>query len=258
MKKITFLSRGQTVTGYAHIPGQQMKAPAIVMCHGFTGDCMEHGLFVDFAKQAAAQGFYVIRIDCLGSGESTLDFAQYTHLRGWEADILSALAFAAQQPEVDPKRMATMGISMGAAAAILAGQSRSVRAVVGWAPVLYPKQTFGKILGEKNWKQLENGENIHHEYAGCGFDAAPQFIKDLEELSVECAIRNYGDKPLLLRQGSADPVIDITHAPQIAERMGANVVYQPVEGEDHGFMIHKQDHFDATLKFLRKHLMGEE
>ena len=37
------------------------------MCHGFTGDCSEHKLFDDFADVAAACGYYVIRINCVGS-----------------------------------------------------------------------------------------------------------------------------------------------------------------------------------------------
>lgn len=258
VKKISFPSRGHTVTGYAHIPVQQEKAPAIVLCHGFTGNCMEHGLFVDFATQAAEQGFYTIRIDCLGSGESKLDFAQYTYLSGWETDMLSAIDFAACQQEVDSDRMSTMGISMGAAAAILAGRSSKVKAVAGWASVLYPRLTFSKILGEENWRRLENGETIHHEYAGCEFDASPKFLEDIKTLSVEAGIAGYGAKPLLLRQGSVDPVIDISHALKVAEKMEGNVVYQSVEGENHSFMVHEQQNIDATLQFFRNCLMERE
>ena len=256
-KQIAFLSRGCTVRGAAHVPAGACRAPVIVMCHGFTGNMSEHGLFNEFAEQASGQGFYVLRFDFAGSGASDGSFAADTHLSGWREDVLAALAFAAAQPETDPGRMAVMGISMGAAAALLTLPDSRVRAAAGWAPVLYPAETFLKIMGEENWRKLKSGETIHHEYAGNHFDAAPQFVKDAETLSVERAVCDSG-KPVLLRLGTADEVVDPSFAPRIAAHGRPLVTVQTVPGEDHEFAQCKEDNLNETIAFFRRCLMKME
>jgi len=255
-KKISFLSREHTIRGWAHVPEIQGKAPVVIICHGFTGNCSEHGLFEYFAKQACEAGFYVLRIDCVGSGPSDGDFAEYTYLGGWRDDIMAALDFAAEQPETDSKRMAAMGISMGAAAALLTLADKRVRTAVGWAPVLYPAEVFHKILGDANWAKLENGEKIHHEYAKVKFDVLPRFLQDVKQLSVEQAIRE-GGKPALLCLGTADLVIN----PGFGSRMEAltlpQVIVRMVEDENHGFQVRKQENVEVTIDFLRSQLMNK-
>lgn len=253
-KQIAFCSRGRTVRGAAHVPAGAHGAPVIVMCHGFTGNMSEHGLFEAFAEQACGAGFYALRFDCVGSGGSDGDFAADTYLGGWRDDMLAALAFAADQPETDAARMAVMGISMGAAAALLTLPDSRVRAAVGWAPVLYPAETFLKIMGEEKWQKLKNGETIHHEYADSSFDAAPRFVQDAETLSVERAVCESG-KPVLLRLGTADTVVDSAFGPRIASHGLPFVTVQTVPGEDHGFAHCKQENYDETIAFFRRRLM---
>ena len=171
--------------------------------------------------------------------------------------MVAALDYVAAQPEVDGKRMAAMGISMGAAAAMLTLTDPRVLAAAGWATVLYPDEVFRKITGEENWEKLGRGECIHHEYAEVIFDSAPCLRQDAEKISVEQTIRNSG-KPVLLRFGTSDPVVDVDFANRIAAYRLPDIAIQVVEGENHGFQMHKQENITTTTNFLRQCLMGKE
>lgn len=256
-RQISFISRGKILRGWSHIPEGPGRFPAVVLCHGFTGNCSEHGLFEAFAQQANDAGLYVLRFDCAGSGASDGNFRDDTCLSGWHQDMVAALDYVAAQPEVDGKRMAAMGISMGAAAAMLTLTDPRVLAAAGWATVLYPDEVFRKIIGEENWEKLGRGECIHHEYAEVIFDSAPCLRQDAERISVEQTIRNSG-KPVLLRFGTSDPVVDVDFANRIAAYRLPDIAIQVVEGENHGFQMHKQENITTTTNFLRQCLMGKE
>ena len=256
-RQISFISRGKILRGWSHIPEGPGRFPAVVLCHGFTGNCSEHGLFEAFAQQANDAGLYVLRFDCAGSGASDGNFRDDTCLSGWHQDMVAALDYVAAQPEVDGKRMAAMGISMGAAAAMLTLTDPRVLAAAGWATVLYPDEVFRKITGEENWEKLGRGECIHHEYAEVIFDSAPCLRQDAERISVEQTIRNSG-KPVLLRFGTSDPVVDVDFANRIAAYRLPDIAIQVVEGENHGFQMHKQENITTTTNFLRQCLMGKE
>lgn len=256
-RQISFISRGKILRGWSHIPEGPGRFPAVVLCHGFTGNCSEHGLFEAFAQQANDAGLYVLRFDCAGSGASDGNFRDDTCLSGWHQDMVAALDYVAAQPEVDGKRMAAMGISMGAAAAMLTLTDPRVLAAAGWATVLYPDEVFRKITGEENWEKLGRGECIHHEYAEVIFDSAPCLRQDAEKISVEQTIRNSG-KPVLLRFGTSDPVVDVDFANRIAAYRLPDIAIQVVEGENHGFQMHKQENITTTTNFLRQCLMGKE
>lgn len=256
-RQISFISRGKILRGWSHIPEGPGRFPVVVLCHGFTGNCSEHGLFEAFAQQANDAGLYVLRFDCAGSGASDGNFRDDTCLSGWHQDMVAALDYVAAQPEVDGKRMAAMGISMGAAVAMLTLTDPRVLAAAGWATVLYPDEVFRKITGEENWEKLGRGEYIHHEYAEVIFDSAPCLRQDAERISVEQTIRNSG-KPVLLRFGTSDPVVDVDFANRIAAYRLPDIAIQVVDGENHGFQMHKQENITTTTNFLRQCLMGKE
>lgn len=257
MKSICYSSRGQTVFGYAHVPQTTKKVPAILMCHGFTG-CAQEGsrLFVRFAEQACRLGFYVMRIDFLGSGNSELDFATYTTPSGWIEDAQNGIRFLKEQPEVDPDRVAILGVSLGGFTALMTGAETDVAAVAAWAPVLNPAKTFRGILTEYNWEYLMEG-NRRVDYAFCGnrFSVSSKFVQDLERMSVTESLRRYRDIPVLIMQGSKDAVIDPQDSVKLKESGEFDFQYVMVEGEEHSFLNHEKSNFSTTLEFLYRALM---
>jgi len=66
---IAFRNQGQRLYGMLHRPEGVAIAPAVVLCHGFTGQRIEsHRLFVKMARDLAAHGIAALRFDFRGSG----------------------------------------------------------------------------------------------------------------------------------------------------------------------------------------------
>jgi alpha/beta superfamily hydrolase len=129
-------------------------APVVLLFHGFTGsrdelpvEGTDEGVFSRTARLLAEQGIASLRIDFRGSGESPGAFADTT-FEGQVADGLAALAWAEANPAVDGQRLAVLGWSQGGlVATAVAGRSDRPDALVLWAAVADPKESFGGILG---------------------------------------------------------------------------------------------------------------
>lgn len=129
-------------------------APVVLLFHGFTGSRdelpvtgTEEGVFSRTARLLAEQGISSLRIDFRGSGESPGAFADTT-FEGQVADGLAALDWLEANPAVDGQRLAVLGWSQGGlVATAVAGRSDKPDALVLWAAVANPEETFGGILG---------------------------------------------------------------------------------------------------------------
>jgi len=109
-KFISFQNHGQRIVGMTHSPDTDQRAPALLICHGFTGDKVEnHFIFVKMARRLADAGFFAMRFDFRGSGESEGDFSDMT-VPAEIDDARVALAWLRAQPEVDPKRVSLLGL----------------------------------------------------------------------------------------------------------------------------------------------------
>lgn len=136
-------------------------APVVLLLHGFTGSRdelpvtgTEEGVFSRTARLLAEQGIASLRIDFRGSGESPGAFADTTY-EGQVADGLAALDWLEANPAVDGQRLAVLGWSQGGlVATAVAGRSDKPDALVLWAAVANPKESFGGILGAET---LEKG-----------------------------------------------------------------------------------------------------
>jgi hypothetical protein len=129
-------------------------APVVLLLHGFTGSRdelpvanTEEGVFSRTARLLAEQGIASLRIDFRGSGESPGAFADTT-FEGQVADGLAALAWLEANPAVDGQRLAVLGWSQGGlVATAVAGRSDTPDALVLWAAVANPEESFGGIVG---------------------------------------------------------------------------------------------------------------
>ncbi|MFN5996610.1 MAG: alpha/beta hydrolase family protein [Paracoccaceae bacterium] len=141
-------------------------APVVLLFHGFSGVRDElpvantdEGVFSRTARLLAEQGIASLRIDFRGSGESPGAFADTT-FEGQVADGLAALDWLEANPAVDGQRLAVIGWSQGGlVATAVAGRSDKPDALVLWAAVANPEESFGGIVGaETIAKGLEAGD----------------------------------------------------------------------------------------------------
>jgi dienelactone hydrolase len=92
------------------------RPPAIVLCHGFTGD---RAMLSTLARRLVAGGYAVLALDARGHGENRNSFfpgrGRADHL---VEEFGAAVDFLRASPHVDGARLAVMGHSMGAGAAL--------------------------------------------------------------------------------------------------------------------------------------------
>jgi pimeloyl-ACP methyl ester carboxylesterase len=179
------------------------KCPAIVISHGFVGNRIGvDRLFVKAARALAEAGYYVLRFDFAGSGESTGDYGALG-LDSMIDQTRTAIDYLYDMDCVDPSRITLVGHSLGGATALLtAVKDRRVKSLVLWSPVAYPFNDIVRIVGRKAYDEvIETGSTDH-----LGYSLQPAFFESLaQHQPFQAAPRFSGD--VLLLHGTSDDVI---------------------------------------------------
>ena len=142
---VDFPANGSALHGEILLPTSDGPFPAAVLCHGIGSG---HRAMSPSAQRLVRRGIATLTFDFRGHGKSegvlNGDLAQ---------DVMAAVEFIRRQVNIDPHRIALVGHSMGAMAAIHAATTlQNIQALVslsspaefdsrfagGWAP-LYPK-----------------------------------------------------------------------------------------------------------------------
>ena len=113
--------RPATVNGipvFVYSTGEQ--SPAVVVAHGFSGSAQ---IMDPLARGLMRSGLTVITFDFPGHGANADPLTAAATQRDSTSDVLQStlgdvVAWARQQPEVDPERLALLGHSMGAGAVV--------------------------------------------------------------------------------------------------------------------------------------------
>jgi hypothetical protein len=136
-QRVTFKYQGLTLAGIVQFPDSVSAAerrPAFIVLHGF-GSNKDAGNVRKPCAMLGALGYATLRFDMPGCGESEGERGRLICLEQVGA-VSEGLSMLAQHPQVDPKRIAVMGSSFGAAVAVYAGGvDRRIAAVVsasGW------------------------------------------------------------------------------------------------------------------------------
>ncbi len=121
-QRVTFKSDGLTLAGMVQVPdgvGATERRPAFMVLHGF-GSNMNAGNVLKPYALLNALGYVTLRFDMPGCGESEGEKGQLICL-DQVAAASQALSMLAKHHQVDPKRIAVLGSSFGAAVAVYAG-----------------------------------------------------------------------------------------------------------------------------------------
>ena len=112
-RDVTFPARdGVRLSGW-YVPGRNRAA--VILLHGSHGTRTDT---VPYLRMLAARGYAVLAYDARGHGSS----AGQTNALGWLGadDLAGAVTFLARQPGVDGRKIAALGLSMGAEEALRA------------------------------------------------------------------------------------------------------------------------------------------
>ena len=120
--EIAFTSDGIELAGNLHIPDGYKpgdKLPAFIVLHGFIGSKDDSHAEI-MTRMMTDWGYAALRFDFRGCGKSG-GKRGYVLCHDQVADAKNALNWLSQRPEIDPKRIAVIGHSFGAAVASFVG-----------------------------------------------------------------------------------------------------------------------------------------
>lgn len=122
-------------------PGAR-PAPAVAIIHGWGANA---GVMLPLAAPLHAAGFAVLLVEARNHGRSDGD--GHSSMPKFAEDLSHAVDALKVRPEVDPARVAVMGHSVGAAAALLCAARRDdVAACVSLAAFAHPEDIMRRIM----------------------------------------------------------------------------------------------------------------
>lgn len=252
-EKVVFENKGQKIIGIFHQPDVELP-PAIIMCHGWTGDKAEHGLFTKAAKEFCKNGFAVLRFDFRGSGESEGKFENITFTEE-ASDLRFAIEFM-KRHNINKEKICLLGLSMGGAVSVLIYNPK-IRAIVLWSPAIHTKEVFPKLLGEKAIKEIEEKGyyDLYNPFKQKSFRITKRFLDEANNLDIPSIFRKI-HCPILIVHGTADDTVDLKFSKELAESGGKNKTLEIIEGADHVFNApqHEKQVITLSLQFFKKWL----
>ncbi|RXZ82408.1 alpha/beta fold hydrolase [Paenibacillaceae bacterium] len=184
------------------------KSPAIIICHGFAGNRIGvDRLFVKAGRALSEAGYYVLRFDYGGCGESNGDYGALG-LDSMIDQTRTALDYVLSMDCVDPQRVILLGHSLGGATALLtAVKDKRVKTLVLWSPVAYPFNDIVRIVGREGYDEAVKTGSTDH----TGYSLQPSFFDSLlQHQPFQAAPRFSGD--VLLVHGTSDDTIPVDYS----------------------------------------------
>jgi alpha-beta hydrolase superfamily lysophospholipase len=219
------------------LPGGDAPAPAVVVLHGAGSQKENH---IDFARRAISHGFAALTFDNRGHGQSEGELGP-----GVLADMQRLVRFVAERPEVDERRIALRGSSMGGllaihAAAVITG----VAAVVAICPA-------AEHLMLEDLRPLARGKPPR---PGSALESmrvdATSLAAWLEEHDVREAIELMGAKPVMLVHARGDEVVPYTISEELYERALEPKRLLLLDGGHHRSLQHDAEIQGEVLRWL--------
>lgn len=134
-------ANGRTLFGW-FVPAAAGPAPAVALLHGWGGNAE---IWLPLVRPLHEAGFTLLLFDARCHGRSDAD--TFVSLPRFAEDLAQAVDWLRQQPAVDAQRVAVVGHSVGAAAALLvASRRRDIAAVVSIAAFAHPATVMRRLL----------------------------------------------------------------------------------------------------------------
>lgn len=232
---------GATLRGMAYLPdGGVKRHPAVLLCHGFTGQRIEAGfIFVRIARALAAQGIAAVTFDFMHSGESDGSFDQML-VTGEVADAMRMTQWLQSQPFADRSRLGILGFSLGGlVAACVTGRTDTYKALALMAPTTVDNMCR-HARGTETGNRITRGPYVLH----------PDFFGDLQTLDPLADVVKH-PRPTLLVQGTADEAVTPAVADEFTQAMRKAAVpidEHLIDGANHGFS--KPEHATDVIETL--------
>ena len=225
------------------VPGLGVApTPAVLVMHGWGANSAMMAACLLPLQQA---GMATLLVDARCHGQS--DDEDFTSLPRFAEDIASGLDWLREQSQVDRGRLAVVGHSVGAGAALLcASKSLDVAAVVSISAFAHPYEVMRRFLASHHipypvlgWYVLRHVQHV----IGAAFD-------DIAPLRTIASVRC----PVLLVHGLDDEMVPFDDARRIHAAGGVGRVELLAVPGRHDPSDALQDHLPQILDFLHRAL----
>jgi uncharacterized protein len=189
------------ISGWFFAAHDSQPGPAVVLCHGiWTGrrECLP------LALRFRAAGYNVLCFDFRAHGNSD---GRFISVGGLETnDVIGAVQYLKQRPEVDPTRIGVMGFSMGAAATIqAAARCPDIAAVVA-------DSAYASFLDAAKYSFHLVTRVPHFPMAPLAMHWAKVIVHvDANQLRPIDVIGRIAPRPILLTHGVLDEIVPVRH-----------------------------------------------
>jgi fermentation-respiration switch protein FrsA (DUF1100 family) len=222
--------------------------PVIVLCHGiWTGrrECLP------LALRFQAAGYNVLAFDFRAHGLSDGRFTSVGHHE--TNDVLGAIAYVKDRPEVDRARIGVLGFSMGAAASIqAAARCEDIGAVVA-------DSAYATFLDAAKY-------SFHVITRVPQFPLAPMAIRwakwlvkvDASQLRPIDVVGRIAPRPIMIAHGALDEIVPVQHARSLFQAAGEPSELWIEPGAHHvgardvdtdGYFVRAEAFFRKALRF---------
>jgi hypothetical protein len=229
------------------------------MCHGFTGNMHEYGLFVNAAKKFCENGFTVLRFDFRGANESEGEFVDMT-ISGEVSDLKKAIDFMLKQ-NIDKNKIGILGLSLGAVVSVLGWDDR-IKSLILWSPASNSKKVFTKAFGKQIIKKIEEKgffdlqkPSKHGWRTQTSFKVGKNFWEESKKTNIVNNIKSVKCSVLII-QGTSDEVIDYHDSEELFKNANKPKELKLIESADHTFQDskHEKQVIDFSLDWFNKWL----
>ena len=293
IEKVAFFSEGHRLDGLLYRPRDLKpgeERPAVILCAGFT--YLKSLVMPDIARVLNAAGYVAFIFDYRGFGDS--GGPRWRLIPGDQVnDVRAALTFVADQPQVDPKRLAVLGVSLGGSNAVVAGAlDRRVGAVVAIEAIGHGERWLRSLRRHWEWLEFEErlsqdrsqrartGESdrvdpleivvpdpesreflqaVYQEYPQMRCDLPLETGEALMEFRPEAHVESIAPRPVLFIHGEDDRQVSVDESRCMFERAAGPSELHVVPGMGHfDWVMSGSPGFTRVtglvLDFLRQHM----
>lgn len=241
---VSFQSQGAQIVGMHH---KVDSTKMIILCHGFTGTkCESKRLFVEAARDFASRGFNALRFDFYGSGDSEGEFEDFLVSRNI-ANLKDAIRWTSEQGY---EQIAVLGLSLGAATAIVTIGEEPVDALVTWSAVPDMNPLYDNLVHDL----YDSGqEDRPFEYDG--WLLSRDFFDDAKRYDVKAALARL-DLPKCFMQGTADTSFFTDGLRDFQKIVRPPADFMEFPGAGHTFQtpVHRRQVIKQTTLWLLRHM----
>ncbi len=252
-REVAFASRDQgiTIQGWYAPSARGRDAPAVILVHGL-GGCRRDPAVLIPAGMLHRAGFAILAIDLRDHGDSTVEDGRYAGGIEEARDVLGARDWLIREQRLGPDRIGLFGISMGAAAVLIAAADEpGIRAV--WEDSSYADTT------------IRIGEELHQRGYPTFFAPAGGVVSrlvsgdDIVSVSPLTAVASLSGRALFVAHGGSDTRTSVHHAEDLttaARDAGADVHLWVVSGIGHAeaMFTHTKEYESRLIAFFRRYL----